>query len=197
MEHNYGIILLAAGSSSRFGTPKQLIELKGSTLIKSSADIALEVTNNVVVVTGAHGEKVEEVLQGLPLLIARNTSFEAGIASSICLGLSTLMHNFDAVDGAIFMVCDQPYLTASVLEQLIQIAQEKENGIVASSYGGTVGIPVLFKQKYFSQISNLTGDIGAKKIIQTHMADVAIVVFAGGEVDIDTSEDLKGVLGEY
>ena len=196
IEHNYGIVVLAAGSSTRLGTPKQLVVFQGYTLIRRAVDISLGVTNKLVVVIGAQAEKVHEELQGLPLIIARNKNFEEGIASSIRLGLNTLIENFETVQAVIFIVCDQPHLSSHLLTQLIQSAEQTGNGIVACTYSDTVGIPVLFRENYFNEILTLTGDMGAKKIIYDHMADVVTIDFPAGNIDIDTPEDLNAVMGD-
>lgn len=187
--NDYGIVLLAAGSSSRLGTPKQLLVLGGVTLIKRAALIALEVTSKVLVVTGAHAEKIQGDLKNLPLTFSKNGIFEDGIASSIRIGLSSLIEKHKDLEGVIFMVCDQPYLTADVINQLVNAANTSEKGIVACSYGKSLGIPALFKKQYFKQLQELEGDMGAKKLIITHVADVDSVFFPDGNIDVDTEEE--------
>ena len=187
--NDYGIVLLAAGSSSRLGSPKQLLVLEGLTLIKKAALIALEVTSNVIIVTGAYSEKIEAELQGLPVTIAKNEAFKEGIASSIREGLKTLVEKYREMEGVVFMVSDQPYLTTDIINQLINAANKSEKGIVASSYGNSLGIPALFKKTYLRELQELKGDMGAKKLIMEHMADVDAIPFPEGDIDIDTKEE--------
>lgn len=193
LSNQYGIILLAAGKSSRLGIPKQLLLQDGSTLIKRAATIALEITNNVVVVTGAENEKVEKELRSLPLQIIHNTAFEEGIASSIRIGITSSAVFFGELRGIIFIVCDQPYLSANLLQKLLETAVQTNKGIVACAYADTLGIPVLFQSKYFDRLLNLKGDVGAKKIIQESPEDVATVDFPLGNVDIDTMQDYENL----
>src|SRR5215203_5791931 len=101
---DYGIILLAAGKSSRLGQPKQFLIFEGSSFVKRAAKTALEITDKVVVVTGALSEKVEKELNGLQLRITYNKDFEEGIASSIRGGLSFLIQSFGDLKGVIFIV---------------------------------------------------------------------------------------------
>jgi molybdenum cofactor cytidylyltransferase len=195
IEGRYGIVILAAGSSTRLGQPKQLLIFKGSSLIKRVAEIALDVSGKVVVVTGYQSKKVQAELLGLPLIIVQNDSFEEGIASSIRKGLSTLIENFKGLKGVIFLVCDQPYLSQNVLTELIKSADETGKKIISSAYGDTTGIPVLFDKSFFGKLLALKGDIGAKKLIQENLADVATIDFPGGSIDIDTMQDFESVIG--
>jgi molybdenum cofactor cytidylyltransferase len=195
-EGRYGIVILAAGSSTRLGQPKQLLIFKGSSLIKRVAKIALEISHKVVVVTGFQSKKVQAELSGLPLIVVQNDSFGEGIASSIRVGVGALIENFKSLKGVIFLVCDQPYLSQNALTELIQSAHETSKGIIASAYGGTTGIPVLFHKSFFERLLNLKGDMGAKKLIQENLKDMATIDFREGDVDIDTIEDYEAVVGK-
>jgi molybdenum cofactor cytidylyltransferase len=195
IEGRYGIVILAAGSSTRLGQPKQLLIFKGSSLIKRVAKIALGVSEKVVVVTGSQSEKVQAELLGLPLIVVQNDFFQEGIASSIRVGVGALMENFKGLSGVIFLVCDQPYLSQNVLTELIKFADETGKKIISSSYGGTTGIPVLFNKSFFDRLLLLKGDTGAKKLIQENLADLAAIDFPGGSIDIDTMQDFESVIG--
>ncbi len=192
-EH-YGIVLLAAGKSSRLGKAKQFLIFEDTSLVKRAAKTALEITDKVIVVTGALKEKVEEELNSLPLNIIYNKDFEEGIASSICVGTTALIKTFRKISGVIFIVCDQPYVSAVVLQRLIETSYKTNKGIVASAYAGTLGTPVLFQMHYFDKLLELKGDTGAKKLINEFPGDVATIDFPLGEVDIDTIQDYKAIL---
>ena len=188
---DYGIVLLAAGKSSRLHQPKQLLIFEGSSLVKRAAKTALEITDKVIVVTGAFGEKVAEELNGLPIRITYNKDFEEGIASSIRGGLSFLIQSFGDLKGVIFIVCDQPYLNSSLLNRFIHKIVETGSTIVAAAYAGTIGIPVLFTKKFFPLFLELQGDHGAKKIIRENIGEVYTIDFPQGEIDIDTLDDYE------
>lgn len=190
---DYGIVLLAAGKSSRLGQPKQFLVFGNKSLVKKAARTALEITGKVIVVTGAFKEKVEGELSGLPIDVVYNKDYEEGIASSIRTGLSSLIKKFGDIKGVIFIVCDQPYLNSSVLKQLIDKTTEPNNTIVAAIYAGTVGTPVLFMRTFFQNLLELKGDNGAKKIIKEHINDVGTIDFPQGEIDIDTMEDYDSI----
>src|SRR5690606_5807042 len=97
-------------------------------------------------------------------------------------------------DGIILMVCDQPALTAQHLRNLIQQFYETKKPIVASSYAGSGGVPVLFGRSFFSNLLLLGDDQGAKKIVSQFPSQVALVEFSEGVLDLDTEEDYEKYL---
>jgi molybdenum cofactor cytidylyltransferase len=107
--------------------------------------------------------------------------------------LQALLDRTPAPDQVIFMVCDQPFVTAGLLLDLINERQKSGKAIVASSYAGTLGIPALFDKSMFPQLLDLEGDTGAKRLIQQHPEEVASVTFSAGEIDIDTEEEYKSL----
>ena len=187
----YGIIILAAGRSKRLGRPKQLLQVEGSSLIKRAVTIALEITTKALVVTGAYEKEIIDELMALPIHSVHNNLFDEGIASSIRIGLSKMEENFPNLEGVIFIVCDQPYISVSLIEELIKEAAGANKGIVASAYGGTFGTPVLFKRRFFPLLKELQGDRGAKSLILKMMHEVMAVEFPEGVFDIDTIQDFK------
>ena len=194
LENQYGIILLAAGVSNRFGSSKQLLIFEGISLVKKMAQVAVKASDKVIVVTGANGESVEAELKALPVNIVQNKFFEEGIASSIRIGLETLLKEFKDIESVIFIVCDQPFISPQLLRALIEKKVQTNKGIISSEYAGTLGVPVLFQQKFFEELLTLRGDTGAKKIIYEHPDEVATIDFPLGKIDIDTIEDYKLLL---
>lgn len=192
-QYNYGVVLLAAGKSSRLGKAKQLLEFKGESLVRRAATLALEISNKVIVVVGAQEDKIREELIGLNIFLCINKDYEQGIASSIHEGVTAMQKRFPQITGIIFIVCDQPFISGDLLKQLIESSELSNKGIAASSYGETVGTPVLFQKKYFSVLIQLRGDQGAKKIIQNNIEDVSTVAFPEGIIDIDTVEDYEAL----
>lgn len=192
-KENDGIVLLAAGKSSRLGQAKQLLVFEGKSLVKRAALIASEVTGKIVVVTGAQANQIKHELSDTDSIIAFNKDHEEGLASSIHTGLATLQTNFPQIDRVLFIVCDQPHISAFLLKQMIKTSEQKLKGIVACAYGDTFGTPVLFQKKYFPSLLQLTGDQGAKRIIQNNLDDLAIVEFPEGGIDIDTIEDYEAL----
>jgi molybdenum cofactor cytidylyltransferase len=188
---NYGVVLLAAGKSSRLGQPKQLLVFEENTLVKRATEIALQVTSKIIVVTGSEKEKVDKELSQLNIVTVFNKNYEEGIASSICTGLASMQESFPGIKGVILMVCDQPYVSSILLRQLIEKKESTEKPIVACSYNDTVGTPALFAEKSFPLLLQLTGGHGAKKIIQDDLSNVVTIHFPEGAIDIDTKEDYE------
>ena len=185
-----GIVILAAGNSSRLGRPKQLLEYKDSTLLKNTVHEASLVPNStIIVVTGSNTELIESDLNFAPVKTCFNSDWESGLATSIAKGLKELLTLCPDCESCIFAVCDQPHLTTVIFEDLILHYQNNEKGIAASTYSETFGTPVLFNEKYFDELLELEGHEGAKKIISRFMDDVIAVPFEKGNVDIDTIED--------
>lgn len=185
-----GAVILAAGASSRMGKPKQLLEYDGQTLVKRAALAAKEAgCNPVVIVSGAHAQEVERELHGLDVLKANNPAWESGIGSSIRAGVQAVLKANDNVTALVLMLCDQPFVTSDVLSRLITAHRETGREIVASSYGATIGVPALFGKAFFADLVRLENGIGAKQLIQKHLAKVHLFSFPQGEIDIDTPED--------
>ncbi|PBJ08223.1 NTP transferase domain-containing protein [Flavobacterium sp. ACN6] len=185
-----GIVILAAGNSSRLGRPKQLLEYKESTLLKNTISEALNVPNSfVIVVTGANNQNIEKDLDSAAITLCFNEDWETGMSSSIVKGLKEILHLNSDSENCILAVCDQPFVTSSIFENLISEYHKTQKGIVTSAYSETLGTPVLFHKKYFNELLDLKGQEGAKKIIKKYLEDTVSVPFAKGNIDIDTEED--------
>lgn len=189
------IIILAAGNSSRLGRPKQLLKYKESTLLKNTFLEALKVENAfTIVVTGSSNNLIEKELNFDNVVIAFNSEWETGMSSSIIKGVEELLLLNPNCENCILAVCDQPFITSSVFENLLKESERTKKGIAASAYSETFGTPVLFHKKYFEQLLRLKGQEGAKKLIKKYAEDVVSVVFENGNIDIDTEEDYKNLI---
>jgi len=190
-----GIIVLAAGSSSRMGRSKQLLEIDGQPLLCRCVEHALAASpSQIVVVLGANEKPHREVLEKMPVDIVSNFYWKTGMGSSIKTGLNYLIQSNGELDAVILMVCDQPALTSEHLLKLIQKFHEKKKAIIASSYSKSNGVPVLFGRSFFSNLLLLNDDQGAKKIVQQFPDQVETVAFPKGSIDLDTEEDYQKFL---
>jgi len=187
-----GIVILAAGASTRLGKPKQLLQYRGKTLLAHAISEAVNSNADaVVVILGKDANLFKKEIEERKVRVAVNSSWEEGMASSVRLGLDTLFNAKPYIDAVIFMVCDQPHISSSILNQLIITQQKTTKQIVTSNYGDSIGPPALFHKKYFEELMKLSGDAGARKIIQKNMNDVATILFLDGDIDIDTEEDYE------
>jgi len=192
--HNVAIVILAAGASSRMGQSKQLLPLRDTTVLNHAIAIALGARPGVVcVVLGAHAAQHRESIRSFPVEIVVNEQWGTGMGSSLKAGLKHIETHHPAIAAALFMVCDQPALTTQHLLNLIQTAGKP---IVASYYGGSAGVPALFKRSFFPALNVLGNDQGAKKIFQQFPEQVAFVNFPEGAMDLDTPEDYQNYLDQ-
>ncbi|RYJ37617.1 MobA-like protein [Flavobacterium anhuiense] len=190
-----GIIILAAGNSSRLGRPKQLLKHKESTLLKNTISEALKIQNSfLIVVTGANHDVIEKGINLPEIKLSFNSEWVSGMSSSIVKGITELMLLNPDCEQCILSVCDQPFVTSSVFENLINQSKRTEKGIAASAYAETLGTPALFHQKYFEELLKLKGREGAKKLIKKYADDVVSVPFEKGNIDIDTEEDYQKLI---
>ena len=181
-----GLIILAAGQSGRLGQPKQNLVLQGKTLLQRAVETALaSVCKPVVVILGANEEIIRPTIDPYRVKIIHNAEWREGMASSIRLGIGTLQKS--AITSAILMLCDQPFVSANLLNELAKHRLDAD--IIACAYDDTLGTPVLFSSACFDELQLLTGDGGAKKLLLKHPETVISVAFPLGGIDIDTSED--------
>lgn len=197
---NIGIILLAAGSSSRMGYNKLLSRIKGNSLLENATLAAIgSNAQNVLVVLGANANENQDQLRSLNVIIVENRSWISGIGSSIKCGLKEILSLYRNIDAVIISVCDQPYLSTKVFNKLMTKYTESGSKIVGSAYSGSIGVPVLFDKSNFSDLLNLPDEYGAKKYV-LDIADkggVATIPFPKGNVDIDTIKDLLEIHSNY
>jgi molybdenum cofactor cytidylyltransferase len=193
---NVGAVILAAGSSSRMGTPKQVLQFEGNSLLRRATLAALGAKcRPVVVVTGAHAELCRRELDGLDVHEAFNANWETGMASSVRTGIECLI-NIDAdTAGAVLLLCDQPHVTSDMISTLVATHDATEKSIVASAYAGGFGVPALFSRTLFKELMQLEGASGAKAIIKRHASDVHFLSFPDCETDVDTPNDFSLLLG--
>jgi molybdenum cofactor cytidylyltransferase len=185
------IIILAAGSSSRLGQSKQLITIKGKSLLEKTAQAALDSgAQPITVVLGNQASVHKKNIEALPVKIVVAENWSAGMGASLKAGLLTLLEDYPATEAIIVTVCDQPYLTAEHLKKLITVYNNTTSEIVASLYNNTKGVPALFQKALLQKLLQLEDDEGARKIIRQHKGTIALVAFEKGEIDIDTPEDL-------
>ena len=186
-----GIIILAAGESSRLGYPKQIAKYKEKTLLQLAIDAANDANvDKRVLVLGANRDEIKKTFPGASIPNIPNPHYQKGMSSSIKVGLEYML-KIDKPDQVIIMLCDQPFVDAKILNKLIAAQKKESKGIIACSYSKTVGVPILFGSAYFQELMALTGDEGAKNIVLANEDDLATVAFPKGKVDIDTEEDLR------
>jgi molybdenum cofactor cytidylyltransferase len=189
-----GIILLAAGDSSRLGQPKQLLLYNGQTLLQRSLHAASNShAHPLIVVLGANANNIKKEIDN-DAHVVTNDAWKEGMASSIRCGIQTLLKISLDADGAILMVCDQPYISSAIINTLIATHQQTGKPIITCSYADTFGPPTLFHRSIFPELLQLSGDVGAKSILKQHAGNLEFVLFPEGNIDIDTQADYRKLL---
>lgn len=191
------ILLLAAGSSSRMEQPKQLLHWGEQTLIEHQIQTLLKTDHPVHVVIGSYSEIILPVIEQLPVNIFINSDWESGMGSSISFGINQIIQKFPDADGVLITLLDQPLVTTSYIEKMLGAYHSGSQQILAShSASGWTGVPVLFDQCYFKELSELKNEDGAKKIIKRHEKN--LMLLEAGEMleDMDTPETYLRLLNK-
>ena len=198
---NVGGVLLAAGGSTRLGTPKQLLTYRGRTLLRRAAETALAAgCRPVAAVLGSGAERLRAELAGLDVRIVDNPDWTRGMGTSVRLGLAALEGPADAeaLDGVLLTLCDQPLVTAEKLAGMLERFRRLDSpggSIVAAAYNGTVGVPVLFGRTHFEELRVLPADAGAKPILRRHRDRAVPFPLPEAATDIDTPEQYGRLAG--
>ncbi len=191
---NISLILLAAGESSRLGTPKQLLMYKGKNLMQHTIDMTLTLGMDTFIVLGAYGEKIQNQVNTFDAKIVENEEWNEGLSSSIRKGLEAVLNSNPDTEAVILLLCDQPFLSAEILKLILEKYQETGLPIVHCHYGEASGPPTLFHRSMFPFLLELKGGHGAKKVVDRFPDQVALVDFPKGKWDIDTPEDYQQLL---
>jgi CTP:molybdopterin cytidylyltransferase MocA len=187
----FGVVILAAGASRRMGEPKQLVAVDGLPLLVRTATAALaSAAWPVVVVLGAHAEQIRPSLARLPVLVAENAAWAEGMAASIRAGITTLQQFSRHLDAAVVALCDQPAFSADTLAALVAARHATGRSIVAARYAGRRGAPALFGREHFATLAALTGEEGARALLNADGDQVATVDLPALAVDLDTPADV-------
>ena len=185
-------IILAAGASRRLGQPKQLLGLDGETLLARAIRLAAEAgASPVIAVLGAHFNAIGASIASMQVIVVFNEQWEQGIAGSIHAGLDAVNSNAPDSAGVLLLTCDQPRLTAAHLLALLdRFSLSGAKAIVASRYAGSPGVPAVFPRSVFPDLRSLEGDRGARSLLANPPCPLVAVEFTGGEIDIDSPEDM-------
>jgi CTP:molybdopterin cytidylyltransferase MocA len=188
-------IIVAAGSSSRLGQPKQLILIDGEPMLQRAIRFAREAeAGPVFVVLGAHRGVIESRVDFAGARIVVNEEWQEGLASSIRAGVCAAEREAAEAAGLLLMICDQPRVTAEHLRRMIDaFGAESVETAIASTYAGARGIPAIFPRCAIGDLLALSGDKGARGLLARPRWPVIEIPLEGGEIDIDRPEDLAAL----
>lgn len=189
------ILVLAAGASRRLGQPKQLVKLAGRPALHGVVANAVALAGSAVtVVIGAHAQELTRLLAHTPASVVVNRQWEEGMAASIRRGLAALPSTCEAV---LILLGDQVAVTADDLKRLASAWKEQEGVIAAATYDRHVGVPAIFPRICFSELAELRGDQGARKILERNNYRLVRVPMSNAAIDLDTPEDLAALTMKF
>lgn len=183
------IVLLAAGNSSRFGSPKLLSPLGDSTLIGHAAQAALQTGAPLIVVTGAYAEKITAALEGINARLIQNSDWEEGMGTSIATAFSHFLKETNTFDAAIICPADMPLVGAAQFQRLMAAHSQAPQRIIVSDLGEAQGPPCLFPRYYFEELAQLHGPQGARTLLKNHQSEITSIAMPEAAMDIDTTDD--------
>ncbi|HEY6250998.1 MAG TPA: NTP transferase domain-containing protein, partial [Candidatus Angelobacter sp.] len=184
-------VVLAAGMSSRMGTPKQLLRLGENTLLGHTlGNVRRSQVSEIVLVLGFAAEEIKQLVPADDLKVVINPVFQEGMASSLRAGLSALGPDSEA---ALIILADQPFIQPATLNQLIDHHQQFSPQILLPLYKGFRGNPVLLDRSIFPELMKLTGDVGCRAIFGGHVEGIhkLPVDDVGILIDVDQHSDAE------
>jgi len=188
------ILILAAGSSSRMGQAKQLLAWNNTTLLNHAIQTAKNTgVTKIKVILGAKAARIRKSITDAEVDIIINTKWSNGLGSSIACGVKAICKENKKTEAILVMLADQPLVHSSFLNQLIG-KWKSSKSIVATAYEHGAGVPALFGTAYFSELSLLNKDFGAKALMAQNAANMASLTVEGSTIDIDTISDYNNLL---
>ncbi len=186
-----GVVVLAAGASSRMGQPKQALLYNGKTLLARVIEAALQSDcGPVVVVLGANAEAIVPIVADYSVREVFNPDWAEGMNTSIRAGVDFLQNAAQNLDAVIVATCDQPFASADLFNEIAHTYTDTGSPIVASAYEDVRGVPALFDRALFPILRTLPAGAGAGRLIARQPSEkIAVVAFPEGAMDIDTPED--------
>jgi molybdenum cofactor cytidylyltransferase len=191
LQESIGAVILAAGTSSRMGEPKQLLRLGGKPLLEQVLDnVRSAAVDEIVVVLGAAAENIRQQVDLSQIKVVINSSYEQGMGTSLGAGLAALD---PAISAALILLADQPFVRPATLDRICAEYRRSHAQIVIPLYKGFRGNPVLLDQSVFPEVMALSGDVGCRAIFGNHLEGIVKLPVddVGILLDIDSKADFE------
>ena len=188
-----GCVLLAAGAGARFGGGKLLHEIQGEPMITRALRLygGFSFVSRVCV-TRAEAKEIQRLAEERNFSIAINSDPARGVGSSVSIATEAMLAREPALDGILYAVADQPFLTRASLEKLMEAFEAHPSDIVSLCFGERRGNPAIFPKDLFFELRALKSDIGGGAIIKRYPERLRLVEAQTAREldDIDTKDDL-------
>ncbi len=185
-----GCVILAAGSGSRFGGPKQLAVYQHKTFIENVVETAQSINfQKRVVVLGSYFDEIFPVVNQYPIKLINNQNWSAGQSTSVKMGVSYFMDK--PIDAILFLLVDQPQITPIMINNVLNLFAYQKEDIIVHSYKGQYRHPILFSKKTFQDLMNIHGDQGGRQLFEKYSPLKINLENDYLAIDIDTVNDLK------
>jgi molybdenum cofactor cytidylyltransferase len=190
---NIAILILAAGESSRMGSPKQLLKWNNTTLLEHTIQTSKKSNaSKICVVLGANYNLIKTEINNNQGEVLVNESWKKGLGSSIAFGVNNILKSDTNFDAVLVMLADQPLIDYTYLNKILDKFEIGKGQIIATSYKNKKqGAPVLFDKFYLEELLQLNDDNGAQRILQKHSKNVLAINADNMVSDIDTLEDYQ------
>jgi molybdenum cofactor cytidylyltransferase len=186
-----GLLMLAAGGSRRMGSAKQLLPFRGMPLVAHSlAQLQAAGGRRAHLVVGEQAEAVAAACLHLQPWFPLNADWALGMGASLAAGMRHLLAIEPDVVGVLIALADQPHVSAAHYAQLLQLAAENPDLIVAAHYEGHLGVPIVLPRKYFEVALAAQGDVGLRKWLTAMAEEVLAVAMPEAAWDWDSPEDV-------
>jgi len=186
------ILIMAAGAATRMKTPKQLLPWGTNTLVENAIiEAQNSLADSVQLVLGANAVLIKKQIFENDLNFLENPHWNLGLGNSIAFGVREVLKKEVDLTSILIMLADQPLINSDYLNKLMKASCHHKKGIIASLYGEKMGVPALFSKDYFPALSQLTGEHGAKYILNNNIKDICSIECKNLITDIDTPEDYQ------
>ncbi len=187
------VLMLAAGSSSRMGFPKQLLKWKNTTLLQHAIHTVKQVDHDEsVLVLGAHFDDIISQMDTSGMTVVFNEHWEKGLGNSIACGMNYIKESLPQMDSVLILLADQPLIDSDFLSEMVKTHHLNPDHIICTQYEHNKwGVPALFNKFYFEELSQLNNNKGAKDLLKKHSKNVLFLNGTHLISDIDTMEDYE------
>jgi len=193
-----GVIVLAAGQASRMGSPKQLLQWRGQTLLRRLlVEIQEAELPQTVVVTGAFQHAVRAEARALLTDVVHNADWQVGMGSSIQCGLRYLLQRYPGLSAVLILLVDQPLVDRKHIGAFLSAIQQHPDKLLAAGYHDTVGVPALLPRAFFPALMTMPADKGAKALFYRYRSDLQVLPCPQAAIDVDTPDDWEWLLRQY